>query len=324
MIWLFRKDIASRLVVRATVSMVILASFAAFADAQTAAPTRTLLASQRENGVLAFTAQVNDVNGQPVSEGSVSFETAKGSLGSVFVRDGVATLNLTNPPAWARTVTAVYHGDSAFAASSAATTVVGQQASTVPGFTVTASPSSFTVTPGQYETVNLTITSQNSFSGQVNLSCAGAPGGGGCNFNPVIVTPPANGSALSSMQIVTVAGSGVLNGRAKPLSGSGTAYAVIVPGLLALAGLGALRRRNFAALRVLGVALLLTAGALGLTACNPRYSYEHYKPSPNYGTPPGNYTIVVSAYSSNGTAITQATSSDPSCAGAVCVAMTVQ
>ncbi|HTV82929.1 MAG TPA: Ig-like domain repeat protein [Acidobacteriaceae bacterium] len=328
MISLFRKHIASRLAVRATVSMGILTCFAAFAaapaaHAQAAAPTRTQLASQQQNGVLSFTAMVHDVEGQPVSEGSVSFETAKGSLGSVFVQNGVATLNVTNPPDWARTVTAVYHGDSAFASSEASATVVGDQSSTVAGFTVTASPSSFTVSPGQYETVNLTLTSRNGFSQQVNLSCSGLPSSAECNFNPVIATPPANGSILSSLQITTQGSSGILSSHAERLRRSGTAYALVIPGLLALAGMGALRRRHFGALRVLGIAMLLAAGAIGLTACNPRYSYEHYQPSPNYGTAPGNYTIVISAYSSNGTAITQATS--PSgCSGAVCVAMTVK
>ncbi len=322
MILLFRKHIASRLA--ATVSMGILASILPAARAQGAAPTRTQLVSQRQSGVLSFTADVTDIQGQPVSEGSVSFETAKGSLGSVFVHNGVATLNLTNPPAWARTVTAVYHGDSAFASSSALTTVVSDQSSTVPGFTVTASPSSFTVTPGQYETLNLTITSQNGFSAQVNLSCSGVPLSVDCDFNPVIATPPANGTTISSMQVTTQASSGVNSSHAEPLSRSGAAYALVIPGLLALAGVGALRRRNLGVLRVLGMALLLAAGAMGLTACNPRYSYEHYQPSPNYGTAPGNYVIVVSAYSSNGTAITQATSTDASCSGATCIAMTVQ
>jgi hypothetical protein len=66
------------------------------------------------------------------------------------------------------------------------------------------------------------------------------------------------------------------------------------------------------------------AGSLGLSACNARYSYEHYHPSPNYGTTPGTYTIVIAAYSSNGTAITNATSTDANCSGATCIAMTVQ
>ena len=68
----------------------------------------------------------------------------------------------------------------------------------------------------------------------------------------------------------------------------------------------------------------MTAGVVGLSGCNPRYRYLHYQPSPNTGTAAGNYTIVVAAYSTNGTAITYATSSDTSCSGAVCLALTVQ
>ena len=70
--------------------------------------------------------------------------------------------------------------------------------------------------------------------------------------------------------------------------------------------------------------MLLAAGTLGLSSCNSRYRYEHYQPSPNFGTAAGNYTMVIAAYSTDGTAITYATSSDASCAGAVCLALTVQ
>lgn len=289
--------------------------------------TRTQLSSGQNDGVLSLSAKVMDVQGQPVSEGSVSFETAKGSLGSVFVHDGWATLNLTNAPAWARSVTAVYHGDDAFAASAASASVVPDATSGVPGFTVTANPSSLSVTAGQYGTVQLTITSQNGFSEAVNLSCSGLPGASNCDFTPVVATPAANGTANSSLQITTTArsGAGTTAYRGpEPLGGSHAAYALVIPGVLALAGVGAIRRRNFGGLKVLGFVLLLAAGSMGLTACNQRYSYLHYKPSPNYGTGAGNYTVVISAYASNGTAVTQATSSDASCAGATCIALTVQ
>lgn len=330
---------AARLGLSACLSLLLFGLAATIGvSAQAQVATRTQLGfAQSGSGVWSLTAHVADVEGNAVSEGSVSFETAHGSLGSVFVQKGTATLNLTNPPAWARAVTAVYHGDSAFAASDASTGVTAAATSGLPGFTVTANPSSLSLTPGQFGTVQLTVTSQNGFSEQVNLSCSGLPlDNATCNFNPVVVTPAANGSANSAMQVTTTAPSGsALNASITPHSGmpgtsalhrggSRTVYAVVIPGLLALAGLGALRRKNYGALRVLGLAMLLTAGTLGLTACNPRYSYEHYKPSPNPGTVAGNYTVVIAAYSTNGTAITQATSSDAGCAGAVCVALTVQ
>jgi hypothetical protein len=101
-------------------------------------------------------------------------------------------------------------------------------------------------------------------------------------------------------------------------------YAVVIPGLLALAGVGAIRRRNFGGLRIVGLVMLLAAGTLGLTACNVRYKYLNYQPSPNFGTAAGTYTVVVAAYSTNGTAITYGTSPDGSCSGAVCLTLTVQ
>jgi len=47
--------------------------------------TRTQVSVQKSDGALSFTASGRR-RGAPVSEGSVSFETAKGSLGSVFVK----------------------------------------------------------------------------------------------------------------------------------------------------------------------------------------------------------------------------------------------
>jgi hypothetical protein len=313
-----------RRAVRLAVSTGILTCLSGLAQAQVT--TRTQLSTEQDQGVLSLTAKVADVEGTPISEGSVSFETTKGSLSSVFVKDGEAVLHLTNPPAWAKSVTAVYHGDAAYAASSASSAVTPEQTSTLPGFTVTASPSSATVTPGDYVNIDLTVTSQNGFSEAVNLSCSNLPSATDCSFNPVVLTPPSNGSSISVMQLTTTATSGVTSKAqpAGPFGKSGRALAIVIPGVLALAGLGALRRKNFAVLRVLGLAMLLAAGSLGLSACNARYSYLHYKPSPNYGTPAGTYTVVVSAYSTNGTSVTDATSTDANCSGATCISLTVQ
>jgi hypothetical protein len=320
MISQFRKHITLQL----TVTIGLTGFFAGAGLAQAQVATRTQVSAQKNNGTLSFTAKVADVGGAAVSEGTVSFETPKGSLGSVFVRDGAATLNLSNPPQWAKTVTAVYHGDAVFAGSTASTQVSADATSGVPGFTVTAAPSSLSLTPGQFGTVNLTVTSQNGFAEAVNLSCSGVPGGSACNFNPVVVTPTPNGSSISAMQITTTAVSGAGADESARLGRSSTVYAMLIPGLLALVGIGAIRRKRFGALRAVGLLMLLGAGTMGLTSCAQRYKYLHYQPSPNPGTPAGNYTIVISAYSTNGTAITYATSSDASCSGAVCLALSVQ
>lgn len=328
MISLFRKHIAPRPAVTSGIIACLL-WFAAASSAQAQVATRTQLSAQQaQSGVLSLTANISDVQGNPVTQGSVSFETAKGSLGSVFVHNGTATLNLTNPPAWARSVTAVYHGDAAFSSSQAGTALTSDAASALPGFTVTAVPSSLSLTPGNYGTINLTVTSQNGFSEPVNLSCSGLPSASTCSFSPDVVTPSANGSIVSALQITTTAPSGV-NAAASlrhtsPFGHSGTSWALVFPGILALVGVGAIRRRNFGALRVLGFVMLLGAGTLGLSSCSARYNYLHYKPAPNGGTSAGSYTVTIAAYSTNGTAITQATSSDATCSGAVCVALTVK
>ena len=326
MISLLRKFTILRPVVRLAVSTGILSGLclaAAGAPVAAQVATRTQLTPHQQNGTLSLAAKVLDVEGNPISEGSVSFETAKGSLGSVFVQNGTAELDLTNPPAWARSITAVYHGDTGFAASSASASVLPDDTG-LAGFTVTASPSSVTLPAGQFATIQLAITSQNGFNEAVNLSCSGLPGASKCFFNPNVASPPADGSIASTLQITTTARSGLGAASTKSYGRSGAAYAVVIPGLLALLGLGAVRRKNLGAMRLMGLAMLLTAGTLGLTACNARYSYEHYHPNPNYGTQAGSYTIVVAAYSSNGTNITQATSTDASCKGATCIALTVQ
>jgi hypothetical protein len=321
MISQFRKNILRSL----TVVVALSGFFTAAGPALAQAPTRIQVATDRTDGVLSLTAKVSDVGGAPVSEGSVSFETAKGSLGSVFVHDGAAELHLTNPPQWLRTVTAVYHGSASLANAQASTDVTPAATGTLPGFTVTASPTSLSLTPGQYGTVALTVTSQNGFSEQVNLSCSGLPGAAFCYFNPTVLTPQANGSGSSAMQITTMATSGVDAKNTAPAAQSGRGlYAALIPGALALVGLGALRRRKGNLLRFFGMLLLLTAGTLGVSACNPRYRYLNYQPSPNYGTAAGSYSINIAAYATDGTSITYATSSDSSCSGAVCVALTVQ
>ena len=260
MISQFRKHFAPQRIAAAGLCIGLFAA-AGLAEAQVA--TRTQLSTQNHDSTLTLTARVADVQGAPVPEGSVSFETAKGSLGSVFVKEGEATLNLTQPPQWVKTVTAVYHGDPGFANSSASTGISADVTGAVPGFTVTANPSSLTLTPGQYGNINLTVTSQNGFSEIVNLSCSGLPNATSCNFNPVVVTPPANASANSALQITTQAASGASAKNTQPggsAKGSGALYAMLIPGVLALAGVGAIRRKNYRALRVLGLAMLLAAG----------------------------------------------------------------
>jgi hypothetical protein len=68
-----------------------------------------------------------------------------------------------------------------------------------PGFTVSASPSAVSVQQGTNATSTVTVTSQNGFNSATTLSASGLPSGVTAAFSTNPVTPPANGSATSTL-----------------------------------------------------------------------------------------------------------------------------
>src|SRR6267142_1410044 len=73
--------------------------------------------------------------------------------------------------------------------------------SSTPDFTIGASPSSLTIAQGSSGTSTITITSLNGFNSATTLSASGLPGGVTAAFSPNPVTPPANGSATSTLTL---------------------------------------------------------------------------------------------------------------------------
>ena len=68
-----------------------------------------------------------------------------------------------------------------------------------PGFTVSASPAAVSVQQGTNATSTVTVTSQNGFNSATTLSVSGLPTGVTAAFSTNPVTPPANGSATSTL-----------------------------------------------------------------------------------------------------------------------------
>jgi Bacterial Ig-like domain (group 3) len=271
---------------------------AATTGAQVATRIHLSVASEGQKATL--TAKVADVAGNPATDGTVSFETAKGSLGSAFVENGSAALTLEKLPQGTRSVTAAYSGSTAYAAS-AATASASPDDSTLPNFALTASPTSFSIPAGAYQNITVTVTPENGFNDTVTLSCSGVPAGAKCVFSPGTLTPLTSAAVRSTLQIQTEAASGASLTR----PASGIAYAVVLPGILALAGLGALRKRSgIAGLRMLGLLALLTAGSLGLSGCSTLYHYYNHPPSGNPGIGAGQYVITISGYATlSGTSV---------------------
>ncbi len=284
-----------------------LASLAGLAQAQVATHTELKQAASQRG--VTFTAKVSDAAGSPATDGVVSLVNAKGqSLGSAFVKNGEATIEVGQQTSGR--VYADYSGSQSFRASVAEAQPLDTGTSTLPDFTVTANPTSATVSPGEFATVVLTITPQNGFDQMVTLSCSGNPGASACTFSPTTLTPPLDSTTKqplpvnSSLQITTQASSGKA-AVVWPGSGSHIAFAMVLPGLLALIGLGATRKRaGLNKLRVLGMVALLAASTLGLGACAQRYDYLHHPPVQDPGIQAGTYNITIAAYASNGATVT--------------------
>jgi hypothetical protein len=91
-----------------------------------------------------------------------------------------------------------------------------------PGFTVAASPSAISVTRGSTATSTITVTSLNGFNSATTLSASALPSGVTAAFSANPVTPPANGSATSTLTFAasSTATTGATNVTVTGTSGS--------------------------------------------------------------------------------------------------------
>ena len=64
-------------------------------------------------------------------------------------------------------------------------------------------PSSLSVAQGNSVTSTCRVTSLNTFSAPVSLSCGTLPAGATCAFNPAEVTPPSNGWLITTLTVTT-------------------------------------------------------------------------------------------------------------------------
>jgi hypothetical protein len=175
-----------------------------------AAPN-SLTITQGSNGTSTIT--ITSLNG---------FNSAT-TLSATGLPSGVTATFSTNPvtpPAnGSATSTLTLTASSSATTGAATVTITGTSGSTThsttvaltvnaaatPNFTIAASPSSLTVTQGGNGASTITIASQNSFSSATTLSATGLPSGVTAAFSTNPVTPPANGSATSSLTLTASA-----------------------------------------------------------------------------------------------------------------------
>jgi len=277
--------------------------------------TQTTLSAQTRDQAGRTQAQLSisvaGEDGLPAS-GAVVIEDGGRQLGGAALdAKGEAQVTLGLLPG-SHALRAVYAGDGAHQASASEVSAVTAQSSSTPDFAVSVNPASLSLVAGQTGTVIASVTPVNAAALTapmfVTLSCSGFPDQSSCSFTPenVEILPNATAPINSSMVIATQAqpthGTGALT--PPKMGGHSVDWAVLLPGVLGLAGMGfaARRRRWLNRLSLLGLMALVTV--LGTTACSPLYNYYNHGPPYNLPTPAGSYTLTITAQSSNGVTAT--------------------
>lgn len=311
------------------------------ANAQTARTETTLaVKAGGATGQARATVTVTQDNGAPAS-GIVALKEGNRQLASVALNSSGQADTTVDLPAGPHTLSAVYLGNATQQSSVSRPEATTTITSTTPDFQVTVSAltPSATLTAGSAGNALVTVTPMNNAALTspmfITLSCSGLPDQSSCTFTPTILeiastTPtscaagsPAAACPPTSSIVIQTEGPGTAgHGATAMLTPNGPGrgptpevLALLFPGVLALGGLAWGTRRRRWLSRVLVLAAVGVVTVMGTTACNPQYHYYHNGQPVNQPTPPGNYTVTVTAQSSNGiTAITHSTN----------LAMTVQ
>jgi hypothetical protein len=267
------------------------------------ATTTTLTASatsvnEQQQFILTATVQGN------LPTGTVTFLNGTTALGTAQLANGSASLTTSFANAGTVSVTANYGGDPNNLGS-----VSGPLKVTVvaPGFSVAASPSSATITPGQSVTFTLTVTPAGGFDSAVSFVCGALPSQAMCAFSSASVTPTNGQPTQVKLTISTVAASAHLR-DSLPAAPRRSPW---IPGgaMVSFAGMIGLLRKRAAYIRyrswlcALCVGILFCGVSLYMTGCGGGGGQT---PPTNPGTPAGTSTITITASTSGSTSLQNA------------------
>jgi len=303
-----RRGLRLQLVAALSIALAVPA-LALAAENATRLPTQTALAVHTldQNGHIRATVTVAGEDAHPATGIVAISDNGAQIAGAALDATGKATLVISLLEG-NHSLTAAYNGDETHLESISDAAGTEATSGTTPNFTVAVSPATLSLTPGQTGTVTASVTPVNSTSLTapmfVTLSCSGLPDQASCTFTPenIEILPGATAAISIPMVLVTQTGGGTTASlhRSNPV-----AWAFLLPGALALGGLAWSARRRPWLNRLALMALVAFITMMATTACAPRYRYYNHGPPPPPATPAGNYTVSVTAQSSNGvTAIT--------------------
>lgn len=250
---------------------------------------------------VTFTATVTGP-GSVAPTGTVTFKDGSSTIGSSALNSsGVATYSTAALAVGPHTITAVYSGDANNAGS---TSPALSQTVNPPNFTLTATPTSQTITDGQMATFSLAVTPQGSLTTAVNFTCSGLPEMATCSFSPASVTPGTN-TVATTLTVKTVGQSAILDPPVppgltrRPLYALG-ALAAMMAMLATIIARGEMNRR----LRTILPACLLLLALISMAACAGSGGKSSTPPAPPAPSTPlgtSQLTVTASSTAANGT-----------------------
>ncbi|HET9281541.1 MAG TPA: Ig-like domain repeat protein [Candidatus Angelobacter sp.] len=253
-------------------------------------PTTLALATSAANPTVGanvtFTATLTTTGSQAAPTGTVTYKDGATTLGqSSFANSDVTTFQTAALALGPHTITAQYAGDGTFVGSTSSVITV-TVVPAPPDYQVSIPNGSATITAGQSATYNISITPQGGFNGTISFACSGLPAKSNCSFNPPTLTP--SGSATSTT--LTIATTGQTTASARTVNVQ-TMAALTGIGFLGIVFLGVPTRRR-RSMRLAGMMLLGLTLAFAIVSCGG------HKTTPTIpGTPPGTFSITVTATS---------------------------
>jgi hypothetical protein len=280
------------------------------AVAQTATHTTLTVETREVDGRTVATthSSVLAADGSPVAGKVILVDSVQGRsqeiAGAALDSQGNAEIKLDSLAAGDHSLRAVFSGDTERAGSQSEVIVIHPRAITVPDFAVAIAPASLTVKQGSAGSLVLSVTPVAGFTGFLSLSCSGTgqttvlPVGVTCSYSPANLQVTSANAVTSNLSIQTSTAGGTQAQNNGHVTGSKApiAIAILLPGTVIL--LAVSRKRP----KLRAFAILIMIGGisiLGTTACSARYLYLHHGPGFG-GTALGNYTITVTAQTSNG------------------------
>jgi hypothetical protein len=268
--------------------------------------TVTLLSSSANPSILGqavtFTATAATTGTfSTVPAGTVTFYDGTTLLGTGTLNaGGAATLTTSSLTLGTHTITAAYGGSTTLAASASAA-VVQLVLTTLPsagtGYILAVDPVTMSIGVGTSQLVHVQVIGLNNFQQTVALSCTDMPAGTTCALAES--TMPAGGGS-TTMTVLPAAPSPCGSSTPYFTAGRGGQRAGRIASYAGLAIFGLLMTRRRRRLRrwMQGLTLLLALCALPLlNGCGGNCT--------SLGTPPGTYTLTVTAVSNGGSAQTE-------------------